>query len=213
MKLFAGSLVAILFLGCGPAPPELKIRQVGFHDDPGPPLTFGLVIENVGGSAVAVDDVDAVVLDSDTIVGPRHSGKLADKIEVATAIYTGASEDKRLWRMLGEGESIECPPGERVAVYCNLAWGLPDNPPPALALVRAEFVVRLEGVELVRSEPCSFVMQSQAGWLDRILSGKPEPRSEAAEVVRRMDEMPGKKSKAFDDLYRFMGGKPSPDTM
>jgi hypothetical protein len=192
--------VLILAVGCGPSSPpvnerpRIRINRVEIREDEVPTRVV-FHVHNGGNVPAVVDSIRLTVtakaiLHDDATLAPAN---LDCRVVMLDA--DGAP--------VGEGETIDVAPRESTQIVAELQWQLPRDASPKLAVVQAAFTLFGSRVPHVISEETAFVMQSQRGTLDAVLSKVAGNRESLRNVIKGFS---GVGSPGFGALRNHLGG-------
>jgi hypothetical protein len=181
-------LIAVMAAGCSSQPARLRVDKVGIAED-AVPLVLALRVTNEGGTTAVVESADVTFLKK-AVIAPQEA-------------LSGVPQTLDCVPVFKNGDRVEIAPGATEELYFALVWQLGDNPPPALALVKASVTIN---PNQATSPPMSFILQSYPGQLDAAVSREPAPEQDKP-LLELMEEFDGKRSDGFMRLLHSLEAK------
>lgn len=181
-------LLLVLVAGCSAEPARLRVDNVGLSEDV-VPLVVALHVTNEGGTTAVVESADVTFLKK-AVIAPFDA-------------LSGVPQTLDCVPVFMNGDRVEIAPGATEELRFALVWELGDNPPPALALVRASITIN---PNQATSPPMAFILQSYPGQLDAAVNREPAPEQDKP-LLELMDEFDGKRSDGFMRLLKSLEAK------
>jgi hypothetical protein len=189
----------LLTVGCGGRPSSNTVRYVDFAiNEQYQPTPFE------GGHSI-IDGVEMHTTHQ-AIIGDVKSGNAPDGFDAVVSLVRKDSAGNAV--PLTPGRVIEVERGESAEVWAMLAWQLPDDPPPMLALITATFRLKLGDRIMLEKPPQSFVLESREGVLDTVIEGVSHNLEQSAGVLKEVEGLKGTPSEGVKKLRKALAVSP-----